>query len=148
MINRLEKAKGFTMIELIMAMLVSSILVLTAGIMLYYGWQGWSRNSIKMALQADAIYAMDILDRTIRPLKNADLSIDGTGAELWKSGSRFLYLSGGNIRRVSGANDDIIIKNAASLSFTAGNPIAINATLQDQGGTDSVTLNFAVGGRG
>lgn len=139
--------RGFTIVELMIAILISSILILTAGIMLYYGWKGWHKNSVKMALQGDAIYAMDILDRTIRPVKNADLSI--SGLELRKSGNGFLRFNAGNLERFSNGSYHVILNNITSPSFSL-NPVTVNMTLQrqvDQNRTESLALNFVVGGR-
>lgn len=58
--------KGFTIIELMVAIILSSILAITAGVMLYYVFSSWKNNNIAIELQRDATIAMDMMARRIR----------------------------------------------------------------------------------
>jgi len=59
--------KGFTIIELMVGVVLSSILAITAGVMLYYIFSSWKNNSIAVELQRDATVAIDMMARRIRP---------------------------------------------------------------------------------
>lgn len=154
MIKKQISKRGFTIVELMIALLVSSILILTAGIMLYYGWRAWHRNSVKMALQGDAIYAMDVLDRAIRPANNAYLEIINAGSELKQSNKNFLRFYGSNLERYSATSSSYqpILKNIkpASGLFKSVRPVNITMTLQSQISNDNmdyIKLDFVAGSR-
>jgi Tfp pilus assembly protein PilW len=58
--------KGFTIIELMMGMVASTIVAIAVGAMLYYGWSAWRKNMEASAMQRDAMIAMKIMENRIR----------------------------------------------------------------------------------
>ena len=77
--DRTKKSKlGFTLVELMMAMLAFSILSLAVGSMLVYGWQGWKRNNDLVAMQRDASLAMMMISKEIRNAQYDEIT-DGLG---------------------------------------------------------------------
>ena len=60
---------GFTLIELMMAMLAGAIMALVVGSILVFGYQGWADNNRKVELQRDASLAMEAVGRQLRQAK-------------------------------------------------------------------------------
>jgi len=58
--------RGFTLAELLVAMLASAILALTAGAMLWYGTLGWRRTREAVDLQRDMAATLDVMTRSVR----------------------------------------------------------------------------------
>jgi len=57
---------GFTLVELMMAMLATAILALTVGSLLVFAWKGWRINNESVNMQRDVSLAMKIMAREIR----------------------------------------------------------------------------------
>lgn len=81
--KRPEHNAGFTMVELLVALAATSILAITAGITLVYGYSGWCRNNAAVELQREATLAMYRLSRAVRGASAADVTtpLAGQSAE-------------------------------------------------------------------
>ena len=66
-----KDSAGFTIIELMVGMVASSIVALAAGSILYFTWIGWRDAGESVALQRDALVAVRTLEHIIR---NASLA--------------------------------------------------------------------------
>lgn len=87
--NRINKSRGgFTIMELLMATLAFSVMMLVVGSMLVYGWRGWKRNTEHVGMQRNATIAMMMISKEIRNTTYADIS-DGAGISLGASGVSF-----------------------------------------------------------
>jgi len=62
-----KKNKGFTLVELMAGVIMSAILAITIGMMLYFSYSNWRTNSEAIELQRDATIAMEMISRAIRP---------------------------------------------------------------------------------
>jgi Tfp pilus assembly protein PilW len=71
--------KGFTIVELMMGMVASTIIAIAVGSMLYYGWLGWRQSMDAASMQRNAMLAMKTVENRIRNAKAADIS--GTGSK-------------------------------------------------------------------
>ena len=72
--KRPEHNAGFTLVELIITLAAASILAITAGMTLVYGYSGWCRNNAAVELQRDATLAMYRLSRAIREASASDVT--------------------------------------------------------------------------
>ena len=70
------RRSGLTLVELLVAMLSASVLVLTMGAVLYYGIRGWSSTSEVAELQRDGAFAVDMLSRTVQASSYHEISVD------------------------------------------------------------------------
>lgn len=143
--------KGFSIIELMVAMIISSIFVITIGTMLYFSFSNWRKSRVAAELQQDAIFATDMLSRAIRPSSFSGITVSGSTLTI---GNKSFYLSGKNLiydpdTAVSG-NEATIISGSrvASLSFQAdavSRTVSTSMTLQQ--GQQSASVNFIEGCR-
>ena len=72
--------KGFTLIELIIAMFTSTIVIVAAGSILFYGQKSWNNTWERANLQRDASYAMQRMSRPIKAGTSA--RVEGNGIAL------------------------------------------------------------------
>jgi len=81
--------KGFTLIELTIAMLTGAIVILAAGIILFYGQKSWNSTWKRVNLQRDTSYAMQRISRPIKAGTSAQVEGSGEGLRIYndKEGS-------------------------------------------------------------
>lgn len=98
--------KGFTLIELTIAMLTGAIVILAAGMILFYVQKSWNITWKRVNLQRDTSYAMQ---RIIRPIKaGSSAQIEGSG-----EGLRIYNDKEGSWRRffVQTASNNLMLKS-------------------------------------
>ena len=81
--------KGFTLIELTIAMLTGAIVILAAGMILFYGQKSWNITWKRVNLQRDTSYAMQRISRPIKAGSSAQIEGSGEGLRIYndKEGS-------------------------------------------------------------
>ena len=81
--------KGFTLIELTIAMLTGAIVILAAGMILFYGQKSWNSTWKRVNLQRDTSYAMQRISRPIKAGSSAQIEGSGEGLRIYndKEGS-------------------------------------------------------------
>jgi len=81
--------KGFTLIELTIAMLTGAIVILAAGMILFYGQKSWNSTWKRVNLQRDTSYAMQRISRPIKAGTSAQVEGSGEGLRIYndKEGS-------------------------------------------------------------
>ncbi|MBN3037932.1 MAG: type II secretion system protein [Candidatus Omnitrophica bacterium] len=144
---KIRKKRGFTIVELMVGIVVSSILALTAGTMLVFISLSWRRGTDSTELQRDATFAMDMFSRAIRPGHTS--YIQASGSTLI-AGAKSFYLSGTSLwydpdMGTTGDEVEIIKDKVSSLTFTkdpTAHSVDINMVLQDS--PDSITLNAEI----
>jgi prepilin-type N-terminal cleavage/methylation domain-containing protein len=75
--TKTKSRKGFTLIELMVAIVASAIVVLAAGIVIVIGQTSWNQTWKKVNLQRDASYAMLRMSQSIKAATSAGKSPDG-----------------------------------------------------------------------
>ena len=98
--------KGFTLIELLIAITTGTIVIVAAGMMLFYGQKSWNSTWDRANLQREASYAMM---RMIRPIKaGTSAQMEGTG-----EGLRIYNADAGSWRRffVQPAANNLMLKS-------------------------------------
>jgi len=81
--------KGFTLIELTIAMLTGAIVILAAGMILFYGQKSWNNTWKRVNLQRDTSYAMQRISRSVKAGSSAQIEGSGEGLRIYndKEGS-------------------------------------------------------------
>ena len=93
--NRKHKV-GFTLVELMVSMLASSIIALTAGTMLFYGYVGWTKNNSSIEVQRDGTLVLDMLSRAIRAAAETNITMEVDGFRVATTDGEVAFLSSGN----------------------------------------------------
>jgi len=75
--------KGFTLIELIIAMFTSTIVIVAAGSILFYGQKSWNNTCKRVNLQRDASYAMQRMSRAVKAGTSAKVEGNGIGLRVY-----------------------------------------------------------------
>jgi prepilin-type N-terminal cleavage/methylation domain-containing protein len=81
--TKIKSRKGFTLVELLVAIAAGLIVVLAAGIVMYLGQISWNDAWKKVNLQRDASYAMLAMSQYIKKAKCAEDVNDGTALKLY-----------------------------------------------------------------
>ncbi|MFZ2148050.1 MAG: prepilin-type N-terminal cleavage/methylation domain-containing protein [Sedimentisphaerales bacterium] len=138
--------KGFTLIELIIAIITGTIVILAAGSILFFGNRYWSNAWKKTNLQRDASYAMFRISRSIQAGRSAELEDAGQGLRIYNEGGwmRFFVAPGASKLTlksdVGGSIGTILEKNVEDLQFNVeGNKVTINLKLKQ----DNIQTHFA-----
>lgn len=95
MIQHKNKRSGFSVVEMMAAMLALAILVLTVGLVLISAWTGWTRGKASVQMQRDATVAMRLIAKEVRqtPIENITTGtslVCGTNS-FTKVGSNLVY---------------------------------------------------------
>jgi len=75
--------KGFTLIELGIAIIAGTIVIIAAGLMVFYGQKYWNSTWKRVNLQRDASYAMQKMNRAIKAGTSARLEGNGIGLRIY-----------------------------------------------------------------
>jgi prepilin-type N-terminal cleavage/methylation domain-containing protein len=133
-----KSQKGFTLIELMVAMAAGTILILAAGIVMVTGQEAWDEAWKKVNLQRDASYAMLIMSRSIQAATSAAVDANG-GTTLITNGTgnsvRFSRMTGThNLQCQIGAQPQTLINDKVDyLHFDVNEPrhtVTINLGLK------------------
>lgn len=72
--NTQSKKQGFSLIELMVAMVAFSVLTLVVGTLIVYSWMGWRDHTESVNMQRDAMIAMRIMAKEIRSSNISEVS--------------------------------------------------------------------------
>ena len=72
---RAGRQSGFTLLELLVAMLAAAVLALTAAVMLVYAYRAWQANGDAVLAQQEGTLAVDMLSRSLREAAAVDVVI-------------------------------------------------------------------------
>lgn len=110
---------GFTVVELLVGMLASSILALSVGAVLTYGWQAWTKNRESIAMQRNAMIAIRTIEHRVRNSVQGNVQATTDGLTFTNGVENFLFSDinfGSDIILLSG--ECALSNGAASVSFT------------------------------
>lgn len=134
-----KQQKGFTLIELMIAVMAGVVLILAAGMVLTVGHTFWNKSWEEANLQRSASYAILIMGHSIRAATSAQVEPGGTALIIYKPGNsrRFSYVEATNeLRSQFGAQPETIINDKVeNLQFIMDptkppNKVTIDLTLQ------------------
>ncbi len=78
--KRCTAQHGFSLVELMVALVSGSILAVTAGSMMYYTYLGWQRSNRAVGIQRDAAMAAELLSHSLR--RTAAVNVTVTSATI------------------------------------------------------------------
>ena len=86
-----KSQKGLTLIELMIAIVAGTILVLAAGIVLFIGHTSWNKAWKKVNLQREASYAMLSMSRSVKAATSAQVEDDGKAVVIYGDGDSIRF---------------------------------------------------------
>jgi prepilin-type N-terminal cleavage/methylation domain-containing protein len=131
-----KRQKGFTLIELMIAVMAGVVLILAAGMVLSIGHTFWNKSWEEANLQRSASYAILIMSHSIRAATSAQEEAGGTALKIQKQGTsdiRFSYVEATNeLRSQFGAQPETVINDTVEdLQFNVvGKKVTIDLRLQ------------------
>jgi len=75
--------KGFTLIELMIGIFTGTIVILAAGMILFYGQKSWNNTWKRANLQRDASYAMQRMSCSVKAGISAQVEASGKGLKIF-----------------------------------------------------------------
>jgi prepilin-type N-terminal cleavage/methylation domain-containing protein len=145
-----KRQKGFTLIELIIATLISAIVIVAAGMILFFGQKTWNSTWDRTNLQRDASYAMLRITRDTKAGISAQVEDGGKGLRVFNNSgwTRFFTTlgatsgSGFALKSVTseGSSETIIDDNLNAIKFAvSGSTVMIDLDLKE----DNLETHFA-----
>ncbi len=132
-----KKQKGFTLMEVVIAMGISTIVILAGGAVLVASHTRWNKAWDDVNLQRDASHTMLELTRSIRASTSATVEANGTAIKIYDNdgGWKIFSLGSGddNIQcEIEGQSPRTIIdRNLQGLQFNIeGNRVTIDLKLK------------------
>ena len=139
---------GFTITELLVAMIASALLALTVGAMLVVGTQSWRRNHAAVELQRDAAVAGDMLRRAVRMSTKNGITLSAGGSRLdifTPGGTNAFYASGSDLvydPNTGTTGDEITVVNARLAAFSATvTNTGVSVLMQLSSGDENTEVN-------
>jgi len=129
--------KGFTLIEVISATIISAIVIVAAGSMLFYGQRSWDNTWKRVTLQRDASYAMQRMTLSVKAGMNAELEGDGNAVKIYRATGWirfFLEQENNNLKcEIEGEGPQTIINGKVEdLQFNVtGNTVTMELKLRE-----------------
>lgn len=129
--------EGFSIVEMLASMLAFSILILSVGIILIRGWQGWRYSNESVAMQRDASLAFGVIAREIRCSSIANIVV---------AGERIDFLPDGVVRvapeSIERQGDDLVYtgSDGGSMALLNGTATGFLPIIQDN--SVEVTLSY------
>jgi prepilin-type N-terminal cleavage/methylation domain-containing protein len=141
--TKTKSRKGFTLIELMVAIVASAVVVLATGIVIVIGQTSWNQTWKKVNLQRDASYAMLIMSQSIKAATSAETEDNNTilTLERGEDPNIIFYYATDNLQYqiVGGQSQTIINGKVENLQFdVAGNTVTIDLSLKE----DDVQTHF------
>ena len=130
-------SSGFTIIELMIAIIASAIVTFAAGMMLFAGQRSWEGAWDKVNLQRDASYALQQISQITKSGKFAELENDNTAVKIYRQNDwiRFYFddVNGDLKCEYEGETPQNYLEgNVLNLLFgITGSTITIDLTLQN-----------------
>lgn len=127
---------GFTLVEMMVAVIVLSIFIVAVGMILSSSWGFWNDGWQQVLLQRDASYAFASVEKVVRSGSSATILDGGTGLEVIKDGTsgwtKNFQSGGGVLQLVEGSETKDIISRVQSINFSiSGNTVSVTLTLTD-----------------
>ncbi len=132
--------KGFTLIELTIAMFTGAIVILAAGSMLFYGQKSWNNTWKRVNIQRDASYAMQRISRSVKAATSARVEGNGKGLRIYndKEGSWMRFFVAPGLKNltlksdIGGTTGTILDDNVEDLQFNiTGTTVRIELKLRE-----------------
>ena len=136
--NFAGRKNGFTIVELMVAMLSAALLAAISGAILFYAYTGWRRNTAAVELQRDGTVAIDMLARAVRHASASDVTISAGKMEVQKAASTVSFTASGSDLvydpDTGSGGDEVTVIDGRLSEFTptnALNGVGIRLVLED-----------------
>jgi type II secretory pathway pseudopilin PulG len=134
-----KRQKGFTLIELVIAIFTGTIVIVAAGMILFFGQRTWNSTWDRTNLQRDASYAMFRMTRDIKAGASAQVEDSGTSLKIFNGADwvRFFTASGGSMLALKretggGASETVIEDSVEAVQFNVtGNTVTIDFKMKE-----------------
>ena len=134
-----KRQKGFTLIELIITTFTGAIVIVAAGMILFFGQKTWNSTWDRTNLQRDASYAMLRMTHDIKPGASAQVEDNGKSLRIYNGADwvRFFTASGATMYALKsdtsgGGSETILDDNLQAVQFNVtGNTVTIDLRLKD-----------------
>ena len=127
--------KGFTLLELTITTLTGAIVIVAAGMILFFGQRTWNSTWDRTNLQRDASYAMLRMTKDIKAGASAQIEDGGKGLKVFNGSDwvRYVTASGALKRETSGSGTQTVLDgNLQSLQFNlTGNTVTMDLKLKE-----------------
>ena len=132
----LSGRKGFTLVEMMVAVIILSIFIVAVGMILTSSWGFWNDGWQQVILQRDASYAFASIEKVVRSGSSATVLAGGTGLQVIKNGTsgwtKNFQSGGGVLQLVEDGETKNIVGGIQSINFAiSGNTVLITLTLTD-----------------
>jgi type II secretory pathway pseudopilin PulG len=145
-----RKRRGFTLVELLAAMLGAGMLALTAGVMIVFVYRGWRDSNAAVEMQRDGMVAMVAMNKCLRETSSGRVTL-GLGQITVVSTNPTLhtmrfYQSGGSLLYDPDTlipNNEVRLVDNRVQSFTAAwgtNQASVNIQLSLRTGNESTVI--------
>lgn len=126
--------KGFTIVELMVAIMVGSIVVIAAGMVMVMGQTAWNQTWRKVNLQRDASLAMLTMSKSIKSAASATVDPNGKILRITDSNaiSSSYVMSASSLQYIAGGVTRTVISNEVNnvqFSVVGNNRVTIDLTL-------------------
>jgi len=130
-----QKQKGFTLIELTITTLTGAIVIVAAGMILFFGQKTWNSTWDRTNLQRDTSYAMLRMTKDIKAGVNSQVEDSGSALKVF-NGSDWVryYTASSALKRdtSAGGSETILEDNLEAVQFNvAGNTVIIDLKLKE-----------------
>ena len=132
--------KGFTLVELMVAIIILSIVVLSVGMILTSSWRFWNNGWQQVGVQRDASYAFSRIEKVVRAGSSAVVLGGGSGLQVTSNSiTNTFQLNGNVLQLITGSTTENIVsgvQNNTPFSIL-GNTVTAELILQNgNSGTD------------
>jgi len=128
-----NKTSGFTLIELMIAIIVAGIGILAVGWILILNQSSWKEGNAKLELQRDTYLAMLKIEHELRPASFADVTISDSTLVIDTNGKKFFLGSDGlHFQKSSSNMTELVVEGHTGTEFdvdTSNDLVNINFTL-------------------
>jgi len=134
-----KKQKGFTLIELTIAIFTGTIVIVAAGMILFFGQRTWNNTWDRTNLQRDASYAMLRMTRDIKAGASAQVEESGKALKIFKGTDwvKFSTASGGSMLALkretgTGGSETVLEDSVEAVKFNVtGNTVTIDFKMKE-----------------
>lgn len=131
--------KGLTLVELMVAVIILSIFVLSVGMILTTSWKFWNDGWQQVGVQTDASYAFSRIEKIVRAGSSATVLGGGSALQVINGGSSTFQVVGGVLQLVQGGNTEDVASGVQSINFSSsGDTVLVTLTLLNS----SASTNF------
>jgi type II secretory pathway component PulJ len=130
-----KRQKGFTLLELTITTFTGAIVIVAAGMILFFGQRTWNSTWDRTNLQRDTSYAMLRMTKDIKAGASAQVEDGGQGLRVFNGTDwvRFFTVSGALKRETSGGDSQTVLEDnlEAVLFNVTGSTVAIDLKLKE-----------------